>query len=106
MKLEINIVDSISLPPDELADFRAFLQSMANRVCVGNLRYGTPAARKRYMTRLSKELKAYRKTGNAESLFNVAVYAWLETVAPEHRNQHWDEAADSVTRGEMRGNIA
>jgi len=58
------------------------------------------------MTRLSKELKAYRKDGNIEQLLNIAVYAFLESVAPENPKIHWNAAADSVTRGEMGGEIA
>lgn len=58
------------------------------------------------MTRLSKELKAYRRSGNAEQLMNIAVYAFLESAAPENKLIHWDAAADSATRSEMGGNIA
>ncbi len=82
------------------------MQAMLNRAGVGNLRYGSPATRKRYMTRLGKELRAYRKTGNAEHLFNIGVYAWLETVTPQHLHQFFDMTAESATRGEMGGHIA
>lgn len=101
--LEIKLPGTVPIPMEDLADLRRFLQAMVYRAGVGNLRYGSPATRKKYLTRMSKELKAYKATGNAESLFNLAVYAWLETVTPEHRNQHFNMAAESVTRGTMGG---
>lgn len=105
--LGVTIPGSIPLDTQTTLEFRAFLQGMANRRAVGALRYGDrPKTAQKYMTRLGRELKAYRATGNAEHLFNVAVYAFLESVAPEHRNQHWDMAVESVTRADMGGNIA
>jgi len=80
-----------------------FLQEVANRCCVGAARYehgDGPDARKRYMTRMLKETEAYKDSGNKEQLLNVAVYCWLESVAPEHRRFHWDPKAKSVTRRE------
>lgn len=104
--LELKLPGTLPIPLEELADLRAFMQAMLYRAGVGNLRYGSPATRKKYLTRLFKELRAYRKTGNAEHLFNVAVYAWLETMTPEHPNQHFSMAAESATRAEMGGAIA
>ncbi len=51
------------------------------------------------MTRLGLELRAYRRSGNREHLLNIANYAYLESQAPENRNFHWDNRAESVTRG-------
>lgn len=101
--LEIKLPGTLPIPMQDLVELRAFLQAMLFRAGVGHVRYGSPATQKKYLTRLSKELKAYKETGNAESLFNIAVYAWLESFAPEHKNQHWDMAAESVTRGTMGG---
>jgi hypothetical protein len=79
--------------------FIRFLQQMANRAAVGALRYGcVPDAERNYMSRLAKELAAYRRNGNREHLLNIAVYAWLEGEAPENRKYHFDASAASVTR--------
>lgn len=98
MTLEIEIPDSMGVSARELREFRAFLQSMTNRLAVGEQRYGKPNYRKAFMTKLGKELAAYRSAGNFEQLLNVAVYAFLESYAPENRKLHWDAAVDSVTR--------
>jgi len=58
MVLDIHLPDG--LDHKTAVEFRAFLQATANRIWVGDLRYGVPHRRKRYMTRLSKELRAYR----------------------------------------------
>ena len=102
MILELKIPDSIKLDSRTTVEFRAFLQAMVNRKCQGALRYGDrPVARQRYMSRLGKELKAYKQSGNAEQLFNIAVYAFLESAAPENKKIHWDAAVESVTREEF-----
>lgn len=102
MTIELQIPDSVPLNPRVTREFRAFLQAVVNRRCVGALRYGDhPVKRQKYMTRLSKELRAYRKDGNAEQLMNIAVYAFLESAAPENKKLHWDATVDSVTRAEM-----
>lgn len=101
---------SIHYPPafienlDECAtnSFFHFLQQMANRRAVGALRYGDiPQRKKKYMDRLEIELEEYRKTGNHEQLLNIAVYAFLESYAPQNGKYHFNPAVDSVTRGTM-----
>lgn len=104
--LELKLPGTLPISMDDLVDLRAFLQCVVNRAGVGNVRYGEAATRKKYLTRMRKELRAYAKTGNGENLFNVAVYAWLETLRPQHRHFHFNMNAESVTRGEMGGNIA
>jgi hypothetical protein len=74
---------------------------MANRILQGFCRYGNPHKDKKYLTRLSLELKAYKKTGNAEHLFNIANYASLEYYAPENKKFHFNEFASSATRGKI-----
>ena len=104
MRIDLNMPDSIPLDPDVTVEFRAYLQAVVNRRCVGALRYGDrPTRRQKYMTRLSKELKAYRKTGNVEHLMNIAVYSFLESAAPENRKSHFDNTVESVTRTDMGG---
>jgi len=99
--IELRLPDSIKLDLQSIVDLQAFLQQVINRYCVGSLRYGDPAKRKRYQTRLAKEFRAYRRIGNAEQLFNIALYCFLEHQAPENRKFHFDASVDSVTRGEM-----
>ena len=93
---EIFISDKIRFPHPER--FVSFLQKVANRRMQGQSRYGDPHAGRLYLTRLAAELKAYRKTGNAEHLLNIAVYAHLEMEAPEHPRAHLDATVVSVTR--------
>lgn len=106
IELELELPDSLVLSSRVLSEFRAFLQAMCNRRIVGALRYGAkPNRRQKYMTRLSKELRAYRSEGNFEQLLNIAVYAYLESAAPENSKLHWNAYADSITRADMGGNI-
>jgi hypothetical protein len=104
IKLEVYYPESvvIDVGAKELQDFQGFIQAMFNRRFVGSLRYGKKAtSRQKYMTRLGKELAAYRREGNLEQLFNIAVYAALESMAPENKKFHFNTTVDSVTRGEM-----
>lgn len=86
--------------------FREFLQMLVNRRALGQLRYGTPNKKQKYLSRLRKELEAYSSTGNQEHLLNIAVYCGLEIQCPEHPNSYIDVTADSATRDEFGGNIA
>ncbi len=97
--MEIFWVDRPAIP--NKAAFQEFAQRMANRLAQGHCRYGPPDARKKYMTRLRFELNAYRRTGNAEHLLNIANYAHLECYAPENSKFHFDPRAESVTRGKV-----
>ena len=107
MTIELRVPESVPLDPRILVEFRAFLQAVVNRRCVGALRYGDrPRTSQRYMSRLSRELRAYRRDGNAEQLMNIAVYAFLESAAPENKKLHWNATADSITRKEFGGAIA
>lgn len=107
MKLELEIPDNVRLDERTLCEFRAFLQGMVNRRVVGALRYGDkPNRKQRYMSRLGREFKAYRKGGNFENLLNVANYAFLESAAPENRKLHFDPSAASATRAEFGAEAA
>ena len=103
MVIEIKVVDDLvdKLPTKESIEFQWFLQLMQNRRLVGGMRYGPINYKKKYMTRLNKELRAYREAGNAEQLINIAVYAFLEFYAPENKKFHFDNTVDSVTRKDM-----
>lgn len=103
MILEIRSSDRAKLPAKETAAFKGFLQKIENRRVVGYLRYGDIDQRKKYMSKLAAELKAYRKSGNAEQLYNIAVYAFLESYAPENKKFYFDASADSVTRAKFGG---
>lgn len=79
--------------------FPQFVQRMANRLMQGSARYGTEVRREhRYLTRMTVELKAYKRTGNAEHLHNIANYCVLESIAPEHARFHFDAGVESVAR--------
>ncbi len=102
MNIILKIPDSL-LPKSQLVqvEFEAFLQALVNRRVVGELRYGTPQRRQRYMSRMRRELKAYVKDGNLEQLLNIAVYCFLEAYAPENKKFHVNPSVDSVTREEF-----
>jgi hypothetical protein len=107
MIITLHIPDSIPLDTATTKAFTSFLQCVVNRRCVGALCYGDrPRKEQRYMTRLRRELDAYKRKGNYEQLLNIAVYAFLESHAPENAKFHWDDKAESVTRKKLGGNIA
>lgn len=96
--LGITIPDSLNVPASEMLAFKLFLQQMTNRRGVGFLRYGLVRNHQGYMSRLEKELATYKRTGNREQLLNIAVYAFLESYAPENEKHHFDNTVVSVTR--------
>jgi hypothetical protein len=100
MDITIKWSDKLKALPS-CAVFKDFTQKMANRLLVGFIRYGPPKVEKHYMTRMIMEVKAYKRTGNVEHLYNVANYALLEICAPEHPRHHFDGSVDSATRGKM-----
>lgn len=90
------------MDPQMIEEYRAFLQSAANRYCVGALRYGDrPKAKERYLRRLQMEIVAYRRAGNFEQLLNIVNYAFLESVAPQNVKLHFDPCAASATRDQL-----
>lgn len=105
MTFQINIPDTMKLD-GHIQEVRGYLQAMVNRILVGELRYGPPNRRKKYMRRMFLELRAYRNSGNFEHLLNLCNYAYLESVAPENRKLYFDPAAASATRDELGGHIA
>lgn len=83
--------------PADSRPFVRFVQGMMNRLIVGHWRHNSPDRRKRYLSRLKAELAEYKRTGNAEHLYNIANYALLESIAPEHGKFHYDDKVESVT---------
>jgi hypothetical protein len=79
-----------------------FVQRMTNRIVTGHIRYGLPSRRHSYLTRMTLELKAYKKTGNAGHLINIANYCYLENECPENNKYHFDNTVDSVTRKKIK----
>lgn len=75
-----------------------FMQRMIFRLAQGHAQYGPPERRKNYMTRIEKEINAYKKSGNCELLYNIANYCWLESQAPQNKKFHYDQTVGSVTR--------
>jgi hypothetical protein len=99
--IELRMPEGIKLGERGTIEVKYFFQSQLDRRCVGGLRYGQPNRRQRYMTRMVKELKAYKTTGNHEHLINIANYAFLESYQPENKKYHFDATVDSVTRKDM-----
>lgn len=86
--------------PDE-QEVRSFLQLVVNRIVQGHYRYGPPRKSRKYRKRMRLELGEYDRTGNFENLLNSAVYHWLESMAPQNKKFHFDNTADSATRGRV-----
>lgn len=95
MNVTLWLSDKIQIPHDSLS---RFAQQMFNRITVGEVRYGAPGREKGYMSKMEREVKAYRRTGNREHLINVANFAWLESEWPEHAHHHFDAGVGSVHR--------
>lgn len=106
MEFLIKIPDHPPLGKAKGIGFKVWLQYQANRLFVGELRYGSGSHRQQYMTRMEKELNKYKQTGNFEQLLNIANYAFLESEFPENKKFHFDPNAASATRAAMGGNIA
>lgn len=99
MEHKIFTSDRLKLDKEVTEKFIGFLQMMSNRRGFGAARYGDrPVKTQGYMTKLEKEFKSYKKEGNMEQLLNVAVYAFLESFAPENKKFHFDPYRESVTR--------
>lgn len=98
MTIEIELPDSAPLAASTISELRLFLQACANRLVVGELRYGKPDRRKHYRARIGKELTAYHKGANFEQLLNIANYAFLESLLPETGKLIFDPYVESVTR--------
>jgi hypothetical protein len=86
---------------DRMISFALFTQRQADRIQVGEIRYGAPKRRQRYMSRMQVEMDAYKRTGNMEHPLNIANYCWLESEKPENDKFHFDSKVDSVTRKEF-----
>ena len=100
----ITVILTARMKEHPIIAFFHFLQQMADRRTVGSTRYekgGQPIRRQRYLSRLKKEVEAYEINGNHEQLLNIAVYAFLESYAPENRKYHFNPEVDSVTRKEF-----
>lgn len=101
MIIEIFWSDKIKRTSPDDKQFKFFVQEIAYRLMQGFCRYGAAKKEQRYMTRLQMELKNYKKTGNSESLYNIANYCLLEILAPENKKFHFNSTADSVTRDKI-----
>lgn len=73
------------------------LQMCVNRLCVGEIRYGTPDPTQDYVARAERALARYRRNGNKEQLLDAANYCILEYRAPLHPDAHL-EITDSEGR--------
>ena len=98
MEYPILVPEKLANKTAKLVDLFLFLQLMVNRFVAGGLRYGAPKRGKMYLTKLKKELAKYEETGNKEQLINIANYAVLESLHPEHPKPHFNNLVDSVWR--------
>jgi hypothetical protein len=77
---------------------RRFERLMRNRLVMGAFRYGTFAeqGRTRYNNPdgIVRHLQAYRETGNAEHLVDIANLALVEFTLPSHQEYHWEAIDD------------
>lgn len=101
MTIEIWWSDKIA--KGNLKPFTEFCQRMANRLIQGETRYGSGSKEQNYMTRMIMEMKHYKRTGNQESLFNIANYCLLEQIFPENKRSYLDTCEESVTRSKLGG---
>lgn len=101
--MKIELFWSPKLATSLPSKFRIFAQGMANRLMAGDARYGAPKASQMYFSRLKEEVKAYNRSGNIEHLRNIANYAFLESMCPEHSKSHDNAAAESATRKKFGG---
>ena len=108
-----HLLIKIKVPPSlaRVRDLRLLVewfQQLANRLLVGALRYEIhgPQPENMCLSRLRTELKAYERNGNREHLRNLANYAYLESVAPQHPRHHDDPLTRSATRRKFGGRRA
>ena len=99
--MEIYFNEKISGLQKTREKFHYFLDAMSKRIAQGHARYGSPHKDALYLDRLRLETSAYRRTGNVEHLYNIANYAFLESVAPQHPKPVKDVSVGSVTRGQI-----
>lgn len=93
--LSIFYPEKPSLP--HFREWYEFLRTITNYMINGHCRYGEPKKTQLYLDSLTEELKRYKRSGNREHLINIAVYCWLEMVAPQHNNHHWKDTEKSAT---------
>ena len=96
--MEVFWSEKFKIPTAMRDHYNLFMNAMSKRILQGHARYGLPDAEKKYATRMQKEVLAYLYTGNAEHLYNIANYAWLESLRPQHKKFHFDATVNSVTR--------
>ena len=103
MIFSIFFPDSVKRSHEANLILKKFFQGMSNRLAIGACRYvKDPDRGAKYMSRMGVELAAYKRTGNAEHLFNIANYAYLEYSKAENPKFHHDPLVDSVTRRKFK----
>jgi hypothetical protein len=96
--------ETLKPPPPSLDALRrtqwneAFEELMRNRLLMGAFRYGTFSEQRHRRHdnagSMEKHLTAYRETGNAEHLVDIANLALVEFTLPAHPNFHWQSLDD------------
>lgn len=96
MKRELEILKRTS--KRKWFELQRFIRLQAAALIQGEYRYCNYRNPNLFLTRLIKELEAYKKSGNKEHLINVCNYAILESIEPEHPNHHYNDEVESITR--------
>lgn len=77
-----------------------FEKLMRNRLILGSMRYGLLNDPKKpqwdRLSRIEKEVQAYKNDGNLEHLVEIANHALLEFEEGVHPNKHWAPSDDGV----------
>jgi hypothetical protein len=88
------------VPQDQVSVF--FMQGMVNRMIHGFIKYGH-VMRKEYVPDsipcLVQRLKKYKETGNTEWLIDIANYAMMEFMRPNHKKAHYRATSSEESPG-------
>ena len=79
-----------------------FVQKMKNRMVAGFYKYGPVKLNPASGADLADRLELYMKTGNTEWLVDVANFAMIEFMHPQHEKAHF-RATDSEESPGVRG---
>lgn len=87
-----------AIPESEVSGIKVFLQGMLNRIGISHFKYGNMADSYPYKVNaldcLKERLRKYEQTGNTEWLMDVANFAMIEYMFPDHEQAHF-RATDS-----------
>ena len=81
-----------------------FIEGMKNRIVMSHHKYGWmsetyPNHLADAIGSLEMRLAAYKKTGNTEFLMDIANFAMIEYMFPQHDNAHFDPLSGDTSPG-------